>query len=323
MFKELCERDIRNRGTVLAISDINKEPAAFERYCSLFSFDRSFPEYVKLNGSVSGYKGNMHADAMWFDIDNTDLTMAKASTKALIQALNTEYEVHTDAIFIYFSGNKGFQIALLPKLFGQIEPGPDLHLRMKTFALSFNISDIDTKIYDSVRLFRMNNSVNAKSGLYKIQISYDEIDTAETLATAPRIIKKKYNFLTNPKLQNCLKENLAFFKEPEVGTRNNKLFRLACLLFSKGLDKSAVTELINAMNKNGLPQREVDTLIDSASKYRQKESVVVKPFYEWAEEWEQGLHEERDLTTIFPSIDRDIKSFRGKLAAFVGYGGTK
>ena len=323
MYKELVKHHISKRGNILAISDIDKEPVSYERYCSLFSFDMSFPEYVKINGSVSGYKGNMHADAVWFDIDNTDLTMAKASVKALIKALNTDYEVHTDAMFIYFSGNKGFHLALLPKLFGGIEPGTDLHIRMKEFALSFNISDIDTKIYDPVRLFRMNNSVNAKSGLYKIQIEYDEIDIAETLATAPRIIKKKYDFLVNPKLQNVLKQNLNFFKEPEVGNRNNKLFRLACLLFSKGLDKSAVTELINAMNKNGLPQREVDTLIDSANKYRQKESVVLKPFYEWVPEWEQGLHEKHDLTTIFPAIDKDIKSFRGKLAAFVGYGGTK
>ena len=89
------------------------------------------------------------------------------------------------------------------------------------------------------------------------------------------------------------------------------------------MSKPAVTELINAMNKNGLPQREVDTLIASANTYRQQDAVVVKPFYDWVPDWEQSLREKRDLTTIFPSIDKDIKSFRGKLAAFVGYGGTK
>ena len=307
----------------MAISDIDKSPVDHERYYSLFSFDVSILEYVKLNKSVSGYNGNLHAECMWFDIDNENLTMAKASVKSLIQALNAEYEVHTDDMFIYFSGKKGFHLALLSKLFGGIEPGPELHKRMKDFALSFNIPDIDTKIYDPVRLFRADNSINAKSGLYKVQILYDEIDIAETLATQPRQLKRKFDLLINPKLQNILKENLKFFAQPEVGNRNNKLFRLACLLFSKGLDKSAVTELINAMNRNGLPQREVDTLIDSANKYRQKDTVVLKPFYDWIPQWEAGLREKRDLTTIFPSIDRDIKSFRGKLGAFVGYGGTK
>ncbi len=323
MYKEVANRSVADRGNIMAISDIDKSPVDHERYYSLFSFDVSIIEYVKLNKSVSGYNGNLHAECMWFDIDNENLSMAKASVKSLIQALNAEYEVHTDDMFIYFSGKKGFHLALLSKLFGGIESGPELHKRMKDFALSFNIPDIDTKIYDPVRLFRANNSINAKSGLYKIQISYDEIDTAETLATAPRTIKKKYDFLVNPKLQNVLKENLAFFKGTEVGNRNNKLFRLACLLFSKGLDKSATTELINAMNKNGLPQREVDTLIESANKYRQSDAVILKPFYDWVPQWEQALHEKRDLTTIFPTIDKDIKSFRGKLAAFVGYGGTK
>jgi hypothetical protein len=60
------------------------------------------------------------------------------------------------------------------------------------------VNTTDLKIYDNKRLFRMPNSIHPKTGLYKIPISYDELNTMKysdlkQLAQSPRAeVKREY-----------------------------------------------------------------------------------------------------------------------------------
>lgn len=79
-------------------------------------------------------------------------------------------------IQIYFSGSKGFHITVDPRVLG-IVPSRDLNAIYKAWALYlyhlYDIPVIDLRIYDKRRLFRIPNSINSKTGLYKVPISLD------------------------------------------------------------------------------------------------------------------------------------------------------
>ena len=79
-------------------------------------------------------------------------------------------------IQIYFSGSKGFHITVDPCILG-IAPIKDLNALYKALALYlyhvYNIPVIDLRIYDKRRLFRIPNTINSKTGLYKVPISFN------------------------------------------------------------------------------------------------------------------------------------------------------
>jgi hypothetical protein len=81
-------------------------------------------------------------------------------------------------INIYFSGNKGIHITISPSVFG-ILPSPNLNQAYKLMAEDINNKTknklIDMQIYDARRLFRLPNSINGKTSLYKVRISEREL----------------------------------------------------------------------------------------------------------------------------------------------------
>ena len=98
---------------------------------------------------------------------------------------------------IYFSGSKGFHILVEPEVFG-IEPRQNLNEQYKTIASELNkqtiYKTIDVRIYDRRRLFRFPNSINAKTGLYKVPIRQKDlrgitIEKIQEYASEPREIE--------------------------------------------------------------------------------------------------------------------------------------
>lgn len=87
-----------------------------------------------------------------------------------------EFKLKEDEIDLYFSGSKGFHITIDPRVLG-IVPNKDLNAIYKAWAihiaLSYDVPIIDMKIYDKRRLFRMPNTINSKTGLYKVKINQD------------------------------------------------------------------------------------------------------------------------------------------------------
>ena len=83
--------------------------------------------------------------------------------------------------------------------------------------------NIDTAIYDPVRLFRMNNTINGKSGLYKIALTEAElmnktIDDIKVLARAKRDI----SFDTKEVNVGLLKELASTIKESRIKSETKK-----------------------------------------------------------------------------------------------------
>lgn len=114
------------------------------------------------------------------DIDNLekDFEKLKRDILLLTRKLKTLFKLTENNIQYYFSGSKGFHIIIPYSIFG-IKPCKDLNDKYKMLAIelkSYTITKaIDTRIYDSKRLFREINTINTKTNLYKVPITLKNI----------------------------------------------------------------------------------------------------------------------------------------------------
>lgn len=118
----------------------------------------------------------------YIDLDIEDLEKdfekLKRDILLITRKLKTQFKLSEDNIKYYFSGSKGFHIIIPYSVFG-IKPSRNLNDKYKMLAVelkSYTITkSIDTRIYDTKRLFREANTINTKTNLYKVPISLEDI----------------------------------------------------------------------------------------------------------------------------------------------------
>jgi hypothetical protein len=131
---------------------------------------------------------------LFFDIDSPgNLNAARENTLILCELIMTRLELDSDVIQIYFSGYKGFHVVVPCDVFN---PTPseftfELYKRMASNAQKQGVLFADTSVYTGRRLWRFANSINSKSGLYKIPIFHKEllhlsVENLMELAQQPR-----------------------------------------------------------------------------------------------------------------------------------------
>ena len=269
-----------------------------DTYCTIYKYDNE-------NIDSCNFIAPLYLD---LDIDNIEEDYNKLirDLKILVHKLVTEFHVEQNDIQIYFSGSKGFHLIISENIFG-FEPGRTLNKDLKKVAVylkAYTLTKcIDTKIYDYKRLFRINNTINSKTGLYKVRISYDDLidmsynDLIE-YASKPKDIEPDeylYNDKANESFASLIEKlnkrdrekiNIQIAKEyikkkellPCVkyilqngspnGQRNNSTIALANSLFQVGYNQDEVIEIITTWNETKneepLPDREIRATIKSA-----------------------------------------------------------
>ena len=185
---------------------------------------------------------NLYAP-MYFDLDCNDLLIQgsedaafeiiREDAKRVIAILDAIMNVPEEYLEIYFSGGKGVHIIVPPICMG-IMPHPQLnnifHLIATDIKKYITHGTVDTKIYDNKRLFRLPNSINDKSGLYKIPLTSHEVRTLsfsdiKLLASKPRTIDKVqpvYSTRSSYMYQKYIEEWNT--KQKEIEDRKNKVY---------------------------------------------------------------------------------------------------
>jgi replicative DNA helicase len=309
MYVEVITGDIHQRDVNAEIkhfSDVQYESCDTERYTSLFQYDESIKSHFAMVGTVKGYSGVLYMDRLWIDLDNKqDPSLAKEETDKLINKLVLHYGVPIESISIFFSGHKGYHLALHENLFGGFEPTTDLPKKVKALVESIcsGIAYVDYSIYNVNRAFRAMNSCHPETGLYKIGIDYESFkamahDNIMYLAADPN---EGYIFTTEMQPKNAIKKlqeawqyvssvtqsdfrseygaddrpTEDFWGLAVEGDRNNKLFKQACFLLEKTtLDFNLVKKLVsyaNTASGNPLPEKEIYQLVRSAESRVRKE----------------------------------------------------
>ena len=355
MYVELTKGVNIDRGRIVEYTSVTNEARGHECYISHYPFDKSIIDYVKINGSIKNHKGKHFCPYILIDIDNeTDLKESKSRALEVVTRLQSEYDLSPDDLSLYFSGNKGFHIVINLNSFGSPEPHESMGELMK-LAVKELCGDIifDTVIYENHRLIRVENSLNAKSELYKIQLSYDElftmsVDEIKTMAKRPRTFTRKKSISDirlNEKINRIVRSVFLKSDEPEKktidegfflpgthGDRNNKLYKQAYYLFvNTDLHEKSIKELITCINNSApdpLPLSEINTLINSARsnrKGKQKEPLKISMFSDlWQAFIDSLKDEDNKIDLVFKSLNELFKGKqRGLLGIVVGYGGSK
>jgi len=141
-----------------------------------------------------------HLVPLYFDIDCAgDLDKALLAGRCLVAFLTHRLELSEEAVRIWFSGSKGLHILAHPAALG-IEPSRALTADMKRIvaALVARLETegcpelaVDSAVYSLPRMLRAPNQQHPKSGLYKVELTHDELmtltaDEIRALAVEPR-----------------------------------------------------------------------------------------------------------------------------------------
>src|SRR5690625_344450 len=160
---------VYNRKGIYDISRLGNPSGRSETYCTYFRYNDEMADHFGQKGTVSGYQGKAWSDWLPIDIDSDNLEEAQMYLMHLITNLD-DYGIDTNSCRFYFSGAKGFHV-MIPSAYFQAEPSIDVHKRFRKIAVELaNGINIDTAIYDKTRIFRLPNTINAKSGLHKIEL---------------------------------------------------------------------------------------------------------------------------------------------------------
>lgn len=193
---------VNDAGRLIPLSDFNdsailqnylKENPNTDWYSSLFTFGEEAKQYFeKNNNSIKGYNGKATTNTLVFDFDSkVDLNIAKDDAMRLLGELQTQGIDVTKSVRVFFSGSKGFHVELYTKKLFTPEECKELSLWIKRI---FKLPTLDTVIYNTTRLYRINNTINPKSNLYKIELEPEDLVNL----TIDQIKEKaKTTFITN------------------------------------------------------------------------------------------------------------------------------
>ncbi len=225
--------------------------------------------------------------SLYFDLDGQT---AHEDIKKLT-ALLINYGCPTQSIYPFFSGNKGFHVEVPFEPLG-IEPDKILNKIFGNIAKKIKdenkLLSLDTAIYDNVRLWRLPNSINSKSGLYKIPLSLNEInlplDEIKKLAKSPRTnfsypdvlpwesFNELFKKAKNQKRTLNVKVTDGVFTPVGEGERNITTFKRAIRLKAEGKSlQEAITICKGIADTPPLPENEIIKTVSSA--YQDKYTV--------------------------------------------------
>lgn len=147
---------------------------SYERPDNIAAKDISYNEHLSDRNAIS----SLYLD---FDMEGkTDDAYdgLRFQCERVIHVLANIWKIPVNMLQIYFSGNKGFHVVVPHEALG-LKPClniNDIHKRAAMFfKVQFSADTLDTGIYDRRRLFRLPNSINAKSGLHKVPVTIGQL----------------------------------------------------------------------------------------------------------------------------------------------------
>lgn len=204
---EYAYNGANKRGQVVKASELNVPKDGADHYLNIYRYQAEIVDWLAIpKEKRSRHDFFTYCDYIYFDIDQKDdLELAAGYACQLVEQIKL-FDIPADKIKVSFSGSKGFHVLIPTSLFGAA-PSKDFNYRIKAIVL--NIAQdipVDTGIYDNMRLFRIPNTVNSKTGLYKVDLSHDmlgaEISTILDYAKKPQpIIKVENNCATRDHLK--------------------------------------------------------------------------------------------------------------------------
>lgn len=270
LYVELAYGSPSGRGIVAPLSGVQSYIAMAretgdELYRSLFLFEEDLREHFKVFKTIRSYRGNCHMKNLVLDLDaGKDDFETIVRMRQLLDKLET-FGLTMD---LWFSGT-GFHLTC-PDPF-HIDPSPELPQILRQTLEAMELPHIDLKIYERSRIIRVANTVNKKSGLFKINfpqdllVSPDAMVLIKALATHPKDIV--LNKAAVPDLHHLVKSPIPATLSIDVKAEDPSRF-VTCMqkLYARGPVKgrrhSDLIALVSSWRRAGLPSQAAATLAE-------------------------------------------------------------
>jgi hypothetical protein len=256
-------------------------------YKSVYTYDDEALNFIRKKGTIKNYLGTRGITDVPIDIDkgqNSD-EYTLQQTQSVVYHLTEELSLKEGNFQVYFSGN-GYHIDISAECFG-FTPSSDLPFIVKEsmVALLDDIATIDPSVYTRTALIRLPHTLNIKSQLFKVPLTYAEI-MGSTVATIHKISSDRrletgqselwgdgsLAHLINrevPKVREMTRvsepRNIVpciqtlYKRGPVEGTRNNSVLRIASHMRRHGIPSEAAKASLLHWNNNQLnPQIIID-----------------------------------------------------------------
>jgi DnaB-like helicase C terminal domain/Primase C terminal 1 (PriCT-1) len=260
--------DLRSKTNIVPMDQIPLEPEG-ECYSSIYRFDSSVLKHESLADLPSDIR--FYSDYLVFDLDSVkSLDFALQDAKEIIQALKAMgagYEA-------YFSGNKGFHVLVPSCQFSYAPTSDENILKRMAMLIAGRFDTFDRTIYNKTRIFRVPNSLNAKSGLYKVPLpGILELGVSDILALAkePLVVDypKPWKYNKSPMLTRVYDDakqkvnryiqatepkesygDWGIIKTAQEGERNQTLYKMARDLARHGIYERDALIILGWWNKD-------------------------------------------------------------------------
>jgi len=279
---EIAKGSPSNRGSVIPMKELGKYIKMAQRdheqlFRSVFCYDEEILEHLKNYKTVRSYIGKFYSDSLIFDIDkgqNDDkFTLLRA--KAFVAKLIDEWRLEETQLSIWFSGS-GYHITTQD--FFLFTPENNLPETYRA-TLTHYFPEADEKIYIRTGLIRIANTVNSKTGLYKVNIPHEDfksmgVEDIKEWASKPRpLVKRENNIPIYPQLIikgvspkalqpqgdmirqeptriiTCAQK--IFLEGSKEGTRHLNLLSMISVFRRQGVPFDGITTLANNWNNRG------------------------------------------------------------------------
>ena len=249
-----------NRGIMIEsdklINYISDEPL----YRSVYQYDSSAIEYVKEKESLKNFYGVRYIYKIPIDIDKGDNTDEK--TLDILRGLILELEegsITEESFQSYFSGS-GYHIILSGALFN-FKAGIDLPYIVKQ-TLRKLIPYLDSSIYMRTGIYRVQHTLNRKTGLYKIPLHRDEVMNKDAKEIFEMAKNNRIDFEYHPLIGNGELKDKVITEVPNVQVFNkisepNKIVPCVQSMLKKGAQSGrrhvTAMRIISHFKRHGIP----------------------------------------------------------------------
>lgn len=150
--------------------EIPKLNGRTEQYVSTYYYNQNHKDQFDKTRSVKGIT-DVKTDQLWFDFDShTDLNLPKNDAITLVENLKKKGFVDNN-IEVYYSSNKGYHVI--------VKLNTELNRKQVENAvkkLGKGLDTLDMSLYDQNQLLRAPSTKNEKTGLYKTQLTIDQLN---------------------------------------------------------------------------------------------------------------------------------------------------
>lgn len=300
MFVEMAIGSPSKRGTLVPVDDmwdiVYEQGAEQAVYTSVYQYDEEALAFIKANGTIKNFLGTRYIQTVPIDIDkgqNSD-EYTLMTTQMIVRHLNKELGLKDGNYGIYFSGT-GYHIDISAECFG-FEASPDLPFIVK--ATMVNLLEEfkpDPAVYTRTAIIRLPHTLNIKSELYKVPLTFAELQTDFTnivsIAQDRRLdfglndlwgdkSLEEYIVKEVPKVRSMQKINepsnvvpcvqKIYNDGPQQGSRNHTLLRIASHFRRNGIPSDATKAALLHWNDNQLNPQIVIDKVESTYNYGYK-----------------------------------------------------